>query len=369
MSLFSSISLAATQTGVPEATREFVLQEPGWLWALLLLPPLLLLRRFPGTATGISHPTIRFIAEQLRRPARLAGHIGPICLSLGIASLLVALARPCWCNSYQEQKVSGIDIMLCCDLSGSMAERDMVFTTRDEQNRRRRITVDRLTASQRVIKEFIDARPNDRIGLVAFAGKARLCSPLTLDHSMINDVIDQFYVIPESSHNQGNASTRSGYIAQDGTAIGSAIASAATRLNERRETKSKVIILVTDGVNNSGTISPTDAARLAAELGIRIFTIAIGRDKQLSDYTAQVDLYDEPTLKEIARLTDGNFYRASSGAGLLQAFASIDRLEKTEATRRTFQSYDELFPWPLGIACVLLTLGCLLHFTRPRPAP
>ena len=353
--------LAAT-----DSTQEFIFGEPGWLWLLLLLPALLLLRRRSGTATGILHPTLSFVAAHLRRPATLAGRLGPVFLSLAAAAVIVALARPQWRNTYEEQKVSGIDIMLACDLSGSMAERDMVFKVRDNRNRLRQTAVDRLTAAQHVLKEFISGRPNDRIGLVAFAGKAKLCSPLTLDHGIVRYVIDQFYLAHPGSFGQA---ARPGYIEQDGTAIGSAIASAATRLNERQETKSKVIILVTDGVNNSGSITPVEAAKQAAALGIKIFTIAIGRDERLSRYTAKIDTFDEATLKEIAQITGGRFYRASSGAGLLKAFSSIDQLEKTDVKRRTLQSYDELFPWPLGLACILLALGCLLNYTRPRPAP
>lgn len=348
------------------ATQEFIFGEPGWLWLLLLLPLLLLLRRRSGTATGILHPTLRFAAEHLRRPATLAGRLGPICLSLGAAALVLALARPQWRNTYEEQKVSGIDIMLACDLSGSMAAQDMVFKVRDNRNRVRQTAVDRLTAARHVLKEFIAGRPNDRIGLVAFAGRAKLCSPLTLDHGIVRHVIDQFYLAHPGGFGQA---ARPGYIEQDGTAIGSAIASAATRLDERKETKSKVIILVTDGVSNSGSITPVAAAELAKDMGIKIFTIAIGRDERLSRYTANVDNFDEKTLQEIADITGGRYYRASSGAGLLKAFASIDKLEKTDIKRRTLQSYDELFTWPLGVACVLLGLGCLLNFTRPRPAP
>ncbi len=162
---------------------------------------------------------------------------------------------------------------------------------------------------------------------------------------------------------------RPGYIAQDGTAIGTAIASAATRLHEREETKSKVIILVTDGINNQGSITPLDAARQAAELGIKIFTIAIGSEVRLSNYTADVDTIDEKTLKEIADITGGRYYRANSGAKLQKAFASIDKLEKTDIRRRTFITFDELFPWPLALACLLLAAACGLSLLRPTPAP
>ena len=343
-----------------EATREFTFAQPGWLWVLPALLLFLFLRRRSGTTASLVHPTIRFAAKFLKRPSTLAGRVGPICLLLAMASLIVALARPQWKNQHTEDTVSGIDIMIACDLSGSMASQDMLFTTRDQLGRQQRAAIDRLTAAKYVISEFIAGRPNDRIGLVAFAGKAKLCSPLTLDHGIVSYIIREFYLADDR---------RPGYIAEDGTAIGTAIASAALRLDERKETKSKVIILVTDGMSNRGSISPVDAAKQAAELGIKIFTIAIGKDERLSRYTANVDTFDEKTLKEIARLTGGQFYRASSGARLQKAFESIDKLEKTEAKRRTLISFDELFPWPLAAAALFLTLGILLNFARPRPAP
>ena len=351
--------LAATEPLV-EATREFTFAQPAWLWALPLVLLLLFLRRRPGTTASLAHPTIRFAAASLRRPATLAGRIGPICMALALAALIISLARPQWKNQHTEESVSGIDIMIACDLSGSMASQDMLFSAKDERGRTRRAAIDRLTAAKYVINEFIAGRPNDRIGLVAFAGKAKLCSPLTLDHGIVSYIIREFYLADNR---------RPGYIAEDGTAIGTAIASAALRLDERKETKSKVIILVTDGMSNRGSITPIDAAKQAAELGIKIFTIAIGKDERLSRYTANVDTFDEKTLKEIAKLTGGQFYRASSGARLKKAFENIDKLEKTEAKRRTLISFDELFPWPLAAAGLLLSLGILLNFATSKPAP
>ncbi len=349
-----------------EASREFTWASPGWLWLLLLLILLMALRRHLGSAASIAHPSIRFIADKLRRPSRLAGRLGPLFLGLAAACLIVALARPQWRHAYSEQKVSGIDIMIACDLSGSMSSRDMRFTTKDEKGRRRGVLIDRLTAAKHVINDFIESRPNDRIGLVAFAGKAKLCSPLTLDHAILRYVIDRFYL---STIDRFTGQERPGYIAQDGTAIGTAIASAASRLHEREETKSKVIILVTDGINNQGSITPIDAAKQAAELGIKIFTIAIGSEARLSHYTADVETIDEKTLQEIATITGGRYYRANSGARLQKAFASIDKLEKTDIRRRTFITLEELFPYPLTLACLLLAAGCLLRLLRPTPAP
>ncbi len=352
--------LAQATPAVMEATREFTFAQPVWLWTLPVLLLFLLLRRRTGTTASLVHPTIRFAAKNLRRPATLAGRAGPILLTLSAAALIIALARPQWKNQHTEETVSGIDIMIACDLSGSMASQDMLFTGTDEIGRKQQAVIDRLTAAKYVISEFIAGRPNDRIGLVAFAGKAKLCSPLTLDHGIVRYIIREFYL---------GDNNRPGYIAEDGTAIGTAIASAALRLDERRETKSKVIILVTDGMSNSGSISPIDAAKQAAELGIKIFPIAIGKDERISRYTSNIDTFDEKTLREIARITGGKAYRASSGERLQKAFASIDNLEKTEAKRRTLISFDELFPWALGAAALLLALGIIVNFAHPRPAP
>ncbi len=356
----ASAFLANAPAAGQAALREFTFGEPMWLWALLLLIPLLLLRRRRGSSTGISHPTIRFVAAKLRHPSRLAGRLGPLLPCLAAACIIVALARPQWRNEHTEQKVSGIDIMIACDLSGSMSARDMLFTGKDKRGRRQQVSIDRLTAAKHVMNSFIESRPNDRLGLVAFAGKAKLCSPLTLDHGILRHVIDQFYL---------GTPNRPGYISEDGTAIGSAIASAATRLHERQDTKSKVVILVTDGVSNRGSITPLEAARQASELGIKVFTIAIGSHERLSNYTANIETIDEKTLQEIARITGGRYYRANSGAKLLKAFESIDRLEKTDVSRRRFVNYDELFAWPLALGCLLLSLGAALAFVRPQPAP
>ncbi len=146
---------AAAAPGQQESSREFTWASPGWLWLLLLLIPLLVLRRRSGSAASIAHPSIRFIADKLRRPSRLAGRLGPILMGLAAACFIVALARPQWRNEYSEQKVSGIDIMIACDLSGSMSARDMRFTTRDERGIRRQVEIDRLTAAKHVINAFI----------------------------------------------------------------------------------------------------------------------------------------------------------------------------------------------------------------------
>ncbi len=361
------LSLTLPLAAIHDAsTRDFTWGEPRWLWALLVLLPLLLLRRRRGAAGSISFPTLPFLGRFAHSPHSLVGHLGPLCAALAAACVILSLAQPRWRLEYDENKVSGIDIMIACDLSGSMSLRDMSFSVQDNRGRPARAIVDRLTAAKHVISSFIAGRPNDRIGLLAFAGRAKLCSPLTLDHSILNYILNQFYLAEEGGFGQ---QPKPGYIEPDGTAIGTAIAGAATRLEERKETKSKVIILVTDGVNNSGSISPVDAAKQAARLGIRIFTIAIGRDERLSHYTADVDTFDEESLREIASVTGGRFYRASSGTQLKKAFDNIDSLEKTDATRRKLVSYEALFMYPLLLASLLLTMGSILTLVRPHPAP
>ncbi|MFI3243563.1 MAG: VWA domain-containing protein [Akkermansia sp.] len=340
---------------------DFFFAQPAWLWGLLLLLPLLLLRRKAGTSACVVHPALRLIQDQLKRPSTLAGKLGMFIFAAAYTCLLLALAQPQLRHEFTEDKVSGIDIMIAFDLSGSMAATDMNFASKDARGRIIQQRVDRLTAAKHVISQFIENRPNDRMGIVAFAGQAKLSCPLTLDHQMLCHMMEMFYL-------EDVRRNIPGYIASPGTAIGSAIASAATRLEERKETKSKIIILVTDGHSNRGSIAPIEAAEQAAKLGIRIFTIAIGQKQQLSAHVQDAGA-DEKSLREIARITNGHYFRASSGQELMKAFQGIDRLEKTEAKRRTIIKNEPLFPYPLAAACVLLLLSFTLNFMRPQAAP
>ncbi len=352
----TDIATLATQN-LPDSSKDFIFAEPAWLWALVLIPALLLLRRRKGTAAAIQHPGVRFMANLLPTPSALAGLLGPVAAVLSTACIIFALAQPQWKETHKEPIASGIDIMIACDLSGSMAQQDMRLGGR---------VVDRLTSAKFVINEFINNRPNDRMGLVAFAGKAKLCSPLTMDHDILRHRLDSF-CLADTDH--FGRIIRPGTIIEDGTAIGSAIASAATRLRDREETKSKIVILVTDGINNRGEITPVNAAQSAAELGIRIYTIAIGSDARLSDRIASQDTIDEKSLQEIAELTGGKYYRAGSSRSLADAFAVIDKLEKTDSDPRTYVVYDELFYWPMGAAAILMLLALAAQLIFPRPAP
>lgn len=340
----------------PLPEGEFLFASPYWLWALLPLAALFFLRRRTGNAGSVVYPTMRFIGHYLTPPRTLAGKLGPVLLTLASLFLVLALARPQWKQENTSREVSGIDIIVAFDVSGSMVTtQDMVTETHSPSGNPVRLLITRLRAAKLVIDQFIERRPNDRIGLVAFAGKTKTSCPLTLDHDIVRRIVE-------------GLDTR--YVGTDGTAIGSAIAAAASRLEARKDTKSKIIILVTDGASNAGTLNPIDAAKAAAKLGIRIYTIAIGtEDNRISQYTTDIDLFDEKTLKEIARLTGGEHFRARNSRLLDNSFRTIDKLEKTEARQRTIVRYDELFPYPLAAAALLLLAGLALPLAFPRPAP
>ena len=227
-------------------TEHFQNAQPEWLYALPFILCLIILRRRRGAEGSITYPTVRFIASLARTPQSLAGKIGALCFVLAAAAIAIALARPQHVEDKTFRTVNGIDIMIAFDLSYSMETPDMVLN---------RMPINRLVAAKHVITQFVDSRPDDRIGIVGFAGKTKSFCPLTLDHALVNSIIRDFH--PRM-------------IQADGTAIGSAIAAAATRLDDRKETKSKIIILVTDGASNSGQISPLVAAENAAKLGIKI---------------------------------------------------------------------------------------------------
>jgi Ca-activated chloride channel family protein len=206
----------------------------------------------------------------------------------------------------------------------------------------------RLQAAKKVTRDFIRGRTTDRIGILAFAGRPYLASPLTLSKAWLEG-------------EQGLGRVQIGMV-EDGTAIGSALAAAAKRL-DKRPSKSKVIVLLTDGVNNAGKLSPLEAAKLAHTLGIRVYTIAVGT---YGDYVVQTPAgpqrltqeFDEETLKEIARIADGEYFRAQDTSGLEKIFGLIDEMEKTETKRQTRIEASELFQWfaIAGLCFCLLTL-------------
>jgi Ca-activated chloride channel family protein len=322
-----------------------------WVLALLLLLPLLAWIR--GRRGGVPAIVFSSVAELRALGHHRRSKAGAILFSLLLmaqALLIVALARPQQGKEMRQVQASGIDIILAIDVSRSMLAED--FTIGNER-------ANRLEAVKQVTERFIDARPNDRIGIVAFAGRPYLVSPLTLDHDWLLKNLERLNV----------------GLVEDGTAIGSAIVSAANRLKER-EAKSKIIVLLTDGDNNSGKVNPTTAAEAAHALGLKIYTIGAGTRGyapvpvpmfgQIVYRNVKVEV-DEATLKKIASIANGQFYRATDSKSLQQIFDQIDRLEKSIVETRQYTQYRDLFAWFLvpGFALLLLhVVGGQTFFRR-----
>lgn len=265
-----------------------------------------------------------------------------------IAFILVALARPITFSFEEKVKVEGIDIMLINDISGSMLAEDL--------------KPNRLEAAKNVAIEFIRNRKNDRIGMVAFSGGAFTVCPLTTDHRMLIELVKNLDY---------------GMI-EDGTAIGDGLALAVDRI-KNSEASSKVAILLTDGINNRGFISPEFASQIAKQYGIRVYTIGVGTTAGKAPYpyyNGKIKYYDyidvqidEPILKQMAAMTGGKYFRATDNSSLENIYAEIDKLEKTlfEVSRMTHQT--ELFPYPLVIAILLLALEFFIKHVVVKPLP
>lgn len=327
--------------------------HPEFLWLLAILPVLALWRGRKGQSAAIEYSSadlVRGVAQDRRFSA------GALLTSLRLLSLalfIVALARPQTGQGTTEIQASGIDIVLAIDMSGTMEALDFKVSGR---------SANRLEVVKSVVAKFIDARPNDRIGIVAFASRPYLISPLTLDHSWLQQNLDRI---------------RTGLV-PDGTAIGSGLAASVNRLRGQAS-KSKVVILLTDGVNNSGKVSPETAADAARALGIKVYTIGAGaRGKAQIPVTdgfgrkglqwMQVDV-DEPTLKRVAEATGGQFFRATDTDSLQQIYSEIDKLEKTIVTMKKFEHYHELFAWALVPGLMILGTELVLGKTRFRRLP
>ena len=325
--------------------------SPWWLLLLLLLPVLSWMRGHWGRAPAIVFPTA-FLLRGVARPAKArAGAFAFSLVLLSLAAAIFAMARPQRVLSFDETKTEGIAICLTVDVSLSMLTEDFVIGG---------VRSNRLTAAKRVMQNFIRGRASDRIGIVAFAGAPYLPCPMTLDHEWLERNIER---------------VQTG-ITGDGTAIGSGIAAAARRLDLEKGAKSKVLVLLTDGANNSGRLSPQDAAKLAATLGIRVYTIAIGTPGEHliplpggRIHNSGRQEFDEPTLTEVARIGNGAFYKAQDLDALERIFKTIDQLEKTEVQKRTRIETEERYQ-PFVMAAVgLLALALLLNQTLFRTAP
>lgn len=328
--------------------------HPWILLLLLALPLVALFEGGRGAAPAVIYSSLRPIMAlgKLRR-SRLGGFLMSLLL-LALAALIVALARPQIGRTFSQVQASGIDIMLALDVSGSMIAED--FTIGGER-------ASRLDVVKQVTQKFIDARPNDRIGMIAFAGRPYLVSPLTLDHGWLIQNLERVKL----------------GLVEDGTAIGSAIASCTNRLIERKDSKSRIVVLLTDGDNNSGKVSPLTAADAAKALGVKVYTIGAGTRGYapipVQDVfgrkvyqNVKVDV-DEDTLKKIADATSAKFYRATDTKTLTQIFDQIDQLEKSTVEMKQYTQYRDLFPWLLGTGLGLLALQGVLAQTVGNRLP
>src|SRR5208282_430172 len=336
-----------------------------WLLALLaLLPIYAFLRGRIGKFAALHFPSAD-IARAAGAAARAAaGRLLLFLRLLTVGLCIVALAGPRFSNDHTETQASGVEIMLVLDLSWSMMALDMGAP----QER-----VSRFAIASSVLEDFIRQRPSDRMGLIVFSAVPYLASPLTLDHDWLIENLHRLHV---------------GLIRDLGTAIGDATAAAAKRLKSLKESKSRIVILLTDGDNNKGDIDPVPAAQLAAALGVKVYTIGIGIEQPCMLYlfdpnTGKLKLDSSggliPALElqpanytvlgKMAALSNAKFYRATNRRELQSIYKDIDRLEKTQVKLRRFTTYRPLFQWPLLAAFGLLALELLLANTRLRRVP
>ena len=333
--------------------NDFSFANP-WLLALLLALPVLafLKGKFGGTA-GVTFSSTAPLIKLGYRQRSKAGAVLAVLTHLALALFIIALARPQLGRVVTRVQATGVDIMLVLDVSRSMLSED--FTIGNTR-------ANRIEAVKRVTEQFIRERPNDRIGLVAFAGKPYLVSPLTLDHDWLIQNLDRLRI----------------GLVEDGTAIGSAIATGANRLKDK-EAKTKLIVLLTDGDNNAGKVMPLTAAEAAKTLGIRIYTIGAGTDGEApfpmtnafgrTVYRNVTVKIDEKVLQDIATLTNGRYFRATDTKSLKTIFGEIDKLEKSKVEVEKTAHYRDLFEWFLipGMACLVLEI--LLSQTLWRRLP
>lgn len=330
--------------------HDHIWANPLWLWALALLPVMAWWRGRIGRAPAVVFPTAFLLREMGFKAKARHGSLTFGLVLLSLASAIIALARPQKVISHDEEKSEGIAICLTVDVSLSMLIEDFYIDGRP---------VNRLIAAKRVMRDFIRGRTSDRVGIVAFAGAPYYPCPMTLDREWLEANLER---------------VQTG-IMEDGTAIGSGIAAAARRL-DREDNPSKVIILLTDGANNSGKLSPQDAAKLSATLGQKIYTIAIGTPgvhmiplPNGRVITSGRQEFDEGTLMEVARIGSGQFYMAQDLNALQDIFDTIDQLEKTEIKKRSIIETQERFFYPLLAAAALLALALLLRLTLLNAAP
>lgn len=327
--------------------------QPEWLWLLWMLPPLAWWLGRRGAVAAVEYSSTAVARQVAHLTRSRLGRLLPFLRLLVLALIIIGLARPQLGQHTNEIKASGVDLMLLIDVSGSMEALD--FTLHGQP-------VNRLEVVKSVVAEFIKARPNDRIGLIAFAGAPYLVSPLTLDHDWLLQNLERMQI----------------GLVEDGTAIGSALTTGLNRLREQKS-KSKIMVLLTDGMNNAGTVSPKLAAEAAQAIGIKTYTVGAGTEGKaptpIRDQFGRTQLVmvkvevDEKTLQAIATETGGRFFRATDTDSLRHVYREIDQLEKTIHAIKKFSVSRELFAWAILPALLLLGSEVALSHTRYRRLP
>jgi Ca-activated chloride channel family protein len=330
--------------------------HPYFLLLLLLLPLLAWLKGRRGLPSAFLYSSVRLVEGLTRVRRSRAGALLAAMRWLVLALFVVALAQPRLAKSTTEVKASGIDIMVALDMSGSMISEDFVVGGS---------RVNRFNMARSVLEDFIDHRSDDRIGLVVFASQAFIATPLTLDHDFSRENLDRLNI---------------GTINANQTAIGDALSTAVNQLRAIKS-KSKIVILMTDGQNNAGNIDPLTAAQAAQALGVKVYTIGVGKQGMApmpvgrSPFTGEqvyqnepVDI-DEGTLQQIAQMTGGQYYRADNAKRFQQIYAEINKLEKTEEVVNKFTQYRELFPAVVSLGLVLLLVEVTLAHSLLRRLP
>ena len=316
--------------------------NPEYLFLLLLLLPIVgwYIYELRKSDASVQVSDTRVLAAQPKSTRIWLLHV-PFVLRIAVITLIsIALARPQLTNKWSSQSTEGIDIMMALDISGTMLAEDL--------------RPNRLEAAKKVASDFVIARPNDQIGLVVFAGESFTQCPLTTDHAVLVNLFK---------------SVEYGMV-EDGTAIGLGLANAVNRMKDS-ETKSKVIILLTDGSNNRGDIDPQTAAEIAKTYGIRVYTIGVGSYGQArvpvqtpigKQYITMDNEFDETTLRSIAETTGGQYFRAKDNTSLKAIYDQIDQMEKTKLRVREFSKHTENFMPFLYAALICLLLELIIRY-------
>ena len=336
--------------------------HPYLLLLLLLLPLAAWLKGQRGPAAAFLYSSVKLLGGMTSATRSRAGAFLAALQWLALALFIIALAQPRLVKSETKVTASGVDIVVAFDMSLSMLSED--FVVKGER-------VNRFNMARNVLEEFIRKRPNDRIGLVVFATHSYIATPLTLDHDFLQMTLDRLEIT---------------FINPAATAIGDALSTGLNRLRQLKS-KSKIVILMTDGQNNSGKVNPLTAAEAAQVLGMKVYTIGIGEhgtapmpvmDENFNyildafgrkQYQMQPVDVDEGTLQKIADKTGGKYYRADNAENFQKIYAEIDKLEKTEATIKKYSHYNELFPWVLAAGLLTLLAEAALANTIWRKLP